>query len=207
MAFALLLAACKQEKLQDKHTESTELITASGNGWQGLEDFHAIEVSGVTKVVVFIRDTAAVHIDDEAVQPGDKRVSIDSGTLHIAPVDAAKAHRIQSVRIYTPQLDCYTISDCGEANISGDTLCGEKFLLDVRRCNIFRGNTYIICKEIDIRLHKMLMAQLRMQGERVSLRADSLQHVELNGQAGSFALDAPDRIRPLIDTSKLKIDQ
>lgn len=207
LPFALLFHACKQDKPQGNADNRTGFVVAEGNGWQGLQDFHAIEVSGVTKVVVFVRDSTSVKLDDEELTPGDKRVSIEDGVLTIAPEDTLKAHRIKSVRIYTPRLDRYVISDCGEANLSGDTLRCENFLLDVRRCNIFRGNACIICSDLGIGLQKMLMAKFDIQAASLSLKADSLQHVELKGSAKTLTLDAPDRIKPFIDTSKLKTDK
>lgn len=207
LACSLLLFSCKQEKQQRSDKERSSLVVAEGNGWQGLQDFHAIEVSGVSKVVVFIRDSTSVKLNDEDVMPGDRRVSIEDGVLTIAPADTVKEHRINNVRIYTPRLDRYVISDCSEANLSGDTLGCKKFLLDIHRCNIFRGNACIICSDLSIGLQKMLMAKFDVQASSLSLKADSLQHVELKGTAKTFTLDCPDRIKPFIDTSKLKTNK
>ena len=134
-----MLAACHYgNKKQNGISYDCDGTSVEGT-WQGIEPFHCIDVSGVTKVVVFIRDSSSVMIDGRQVGNGDPRICIKEGVLHVSPIDKSEESSIQSVRIYTPTLDKYVVKDCGEANLSGDTLRSKRFVLNVQKCNVFRG--------------------------------------------------------------------
>ena len=138
-------------------------------------------MSGVTKVVVFIRDSSSVMIDGRQVGNGDPRICIKEGVLHVSPIDKSEESSIQSVRIYTPTLDKYVVKDCGEANLSGDTLRSKRFVLNVQKCNVFRGNACLAVANVNVTFHKMLMANLDLKSIDFTMKADSVQYINLKG--------------------------
>ena len=105
----LLLVACHYGNKKQNEKSDDRSDTSVEGTWQGIEPFHSIDVSGVTKVVVFIRDSTSVVIDGLHVENGDPRICIKEGVLHVSPIDKSKDSSIQSVRIYTPKLDKYVV--------------------------------------------------------------------------------------------------
>lgn len=202
----LMLAACNSR--QRKQPSAFSIIDAdqpmtSDGQWMGMEDFDVIKVSGVSKVVVFVRDSLMVKIDGEDVKQGDERVHIQDGVLTIAPKDTLKESHIKSVRIYTPRLKQYVVHDCAEANISGDTLAMTHFTLDVKRTHLFRGNACLKCDKIDISLSKMLMAKFDVQAATLNVQAERMQHLELKGKAQTLLLKTYKSAAAMVDKTRL----
>lgn len=154
-----------------------------GNTWTAGETFNAIEAEGIVSLMVFVRDSTAIHIDGKCIKGDDDRITIHNGTLTIAAVDSLPEHRIHEVRIYTPQLGSYRINHCGEANLSGETLSCEEFHLDIRDCNTFRCNAQIETYRFIGKLENMLMATLKVDTRQFELTANRIQHVELRGDS------------------------
>lgn len=178
-----LFAACTSRKENTTHHSATEIVdNREGNVWQN-ETFNQLQAEGIVHLVVFIRDSTAIHIDGKPVTQGDPRITIAHGMLTVAAPDSLPQNRIHEVRIYTPNLTSYRINNCGEANISGDAIVASHFVLDINNCNTFRGNAVIRADHADISLNHMLMAKLKFAKSSVSLNANNLQHVEVSGAA------------------------
>lgn len=63
-----LLMACHYGNKKQNGKSDDRSDTSVEGTWQGIEPFHSIDVSGVTKVVVFIRDSTSVMIDGVHVE-------------------------------------------------------------------------------------------------------------------------------------------
>lgn len=176
-----LLAACTSQKENTARHSATEIVDSrEGNVWHN-ETFSQLQAEGIVHLVVFIRDSTAIHIDGKPVTQGDPRITISNGMLTVAAQDSLPEHRIHEVRIYTPNLTSYRVNNCGEANISGDAIVTDHFTLDINNCNTFRGNAAIRADHADISLNHMLMAKLKFAHAAVSINANNLQHVEVSG--------------------------
>lgn len=184
LAFCILLfAACTSRRENNSRPSATEIVDSrEGNVWQH-ETFSQLQAEGIVHLVVFIRDSTAIHIDGHPVTQGDARITITHDMLTVAAPDSLPEHRIREVRIYTPSLTSYRVNNCGEANISGDAIVANHFTLDINNCNIFRGNAVIRADHADISLNRMLMAKLKFAKADVSINANNLQHVEVSGAA------------------------
>lgn len=202
----LTFSACTSKK-NDANGQGISETTADSESVEGGEpiadaDFSRIDISGAAKVVVFIKDTCRVEIDDKTATLNDPRCSVKNGILHIAPVDSLHENRMHSIRIYTPHLVSYMVHDCGEANLSGNDVTGSIFTLDVRDVNVFRGNACIHTTQAEVHLEKMLMAKLQFLTDALNLTAKRYQHIELVGNAKQRHIDADAPHQ--IDSSQLK---
>lgn len=65
--------------------------------------------------------------------------------------------------------------------MSGDTLRSKRFILDVQKCNVFRGNACLAVADINVTFHKMLMAKLDLKSIDFTMKADSVQYIALKG--------------------------
>lgn len=200
-----LLMACHYGNKKQNGKSDDRSDTSVEGTWQGIEPFHSIDVSGVTKVVVFIRDSTSVMIDGVHVENGDPRICIKNGLLHVSPIDKSTESSIQSVRIYTPTLDKYVVKDCGEANLSGDTLRSKRFVLNVQKCNVFRGNACLAVANVNATFHKMLMANLDLKSIDFTMKADSVQYIALKGST-RFSKTTYGQKKGRVDTSNLTVD-
>ncbi len=193
----VLFAACTSQKENAARHSATEIVDSrEGTVWQH-ETFSQLQAEGIVHLVVFIRDSTAIHIDGCPVTQGDPRITITHDMLTVAAPDSLPEHRIHEVRIYTPNLTSYRINNCGEANISGDAVVASHFNLDINNCNIFRGNAVIRADHADISLNHMLMAKLKFAKSSVSLNANNLQYVELKGTTTSLSIEgnAKDKVQ------------
>lgn len=200
-----MLAACHYGNKKQNGISYDGDDTSVEGTWQGIEPFHCIDVSGVTKVVVFIRDSSSVMIDGRQVGKGDPRICINEGVLHVSPIDKSEESSIQSVRIYTPTLNKYVVKDCGEANLSGDTLRSKRFVLNVQKCNVFRGNACLAVADINVTFHKMLMAKLDLKSIDFTMKADSVQYIALKGST-RFSKTTYGQKKGRVDTSNLTVN-
>lgn len=206
-AFILLflLIGCHSGGKKSNSSNSVISMFEGDETWQGMKSFHAIDASGVTKLVVFVRDSSSITIDGKQVNKGDPRIFIKNGVLHISPSDMSNDSLIQSVRIYTPVLERYDVKKCGEANLSGDTLKSNSFVLNVQRCNVFRGNACLAVSKVDVTFHKMLMAKLDLKSTDFSMKADSVQYINLKGVTRSSNISYDQKQKGRVDVSDLKI--
>lgn len=201
-----MLAACHYGNKKQNGISYDGDDTSVEGTWQGIEPFHCIDVSGVTKVVVFIRDSSSVMIDGRQVGKGDPRICINEGVLHVSPIDKSEESSIQSVRIYTPTLDKYVVKDCGEANLSGDTLRSKRFVLNVQKCNVFRGNACLAVANVNATFHKMLMANLDLKSIDFTMKADSVQYINLIGST-RFSKTSYGQKKGRVDISDLIVNK
>lgn len=204
LSFILILYSCQNDRRQRETSPDKNVSVEECADDVCFETFSVIDASRVTKLVVFIRDSTAISIDGQKVSAADKRISVANGVLKVAPVDTLKKHRIKSVRIYTPYLEQYNIRDCGEANISGNAVVGGKFVLNIEHCNLFRGNSYIVCNDVDLSFSQMLMSKINVRCRNLYVKARKTQHVELKGSACECTFETDRDAASFIDTLKLK---
>lgn len=160
--------------------------------------FSQINASGITKLVVFIRDSVAVYVNGEKATCDHPNITVGSGTLNVSAIDLQTEHRIHEVRIYTPLLVSYNIDNCSEANLSGDVNSCPQFMLNINHCNVFHGNTAICADKVELNLNKMLMATFKLDCTRLTMRADSLQHVEVRGEPEHCTITGDSKDKVLI---------
>lgn len=179
-------------------TPEESLSSNTSHQGDSIPQFSRINASGITKLVVFIRDSVAVYVNGEKATCDHPNITVGNGTLSVSAIDSLTEHRIHEVRIYTPLLVSYNIDNCSEANLSGDDNCCPQFTLNINRCNVFHGNALLCADRVELNLNKMLMATFKLDCNLLTMRADSLQHVEVKGEPKQCTISGNSKDKVLI---------